>query len=117
MPLRKKEELSAQTIAPYHCLRGKNIPLFVKNNFGNFYSNLFQHQWNGEGRSVAMLNMRGCKSQELREMRPCVAYCPSTQDLYRRESGGLTVIGMIIMMCKITKNTQAMLFHPFACAL
>ena len=23
---------------------GKNVPLFVQNNFGNFYSNLFQHQ-------------------------------------------------------------------------
>jgi hypothetical protein len=34
---------------------GKNIPLFVQNNFGNFYSNLFQHQWDQEGKSVAML--------------------------------------------------------------
>src|SRR5258708_33532176 len=34
---------------------GKNVPLFVQNNFGNFYSNLFQYQWWGGGKSVAML--------------------------------------------------------------
>src|SRR5205823_14248320 len=34
---------------------GKNIPLFVQNNFWNFYSNLFQHQWDLEGKSVTML--------------------------------------------------------------
>ena len=34
---------------------GKNIPLFVQNNFGSFYANLFQHQWQKEGKSIAML--------------------------------------------------------------
>src|SRR6266576_2959924 len=33
---------------------GKNIPLFVQQNFGNFYSNLFQHQWKIEGKAVTM---------------------------------------------------------------
>src|SRR4029077_8258343 len=29
---------------------GKNIPLFVQDNFSNFYANLFQHQWDKEGK-------------------------------------------------------------------
>jgi hypothetical protein len=61
---------------------GKNIPLFVKNNFGNFYSNLFQHQWNGEGRSVAMLEYAWDVSpKNYVKCDPCIATAPSTQDL------------------------------------
>jgi hypothetical protein len=61
---------------------GKNIPLFVKNNFGNFYSNLFQHQWKGEGRSVAMLEYAWDVSpKNYVKCDPCVATAPSTQDL------------------------------------
>jgi hypothetical protein len=61
---------------------GKNIPLFVKNNFGNFYSNLFQYQWNREGRSVAMLEYAWDVSpSNYVKCDPCVATAPSTQDL------------------------------------
>jgi hypothetical protein len=61
---------------------GKNIPLFVKNNFGSFYSNLFQHQWKGEGRSVAMLEYAWDVSpRNYVKCDPCVAVAPSTQDL------------------------------------
>ena len=38
---------------------GKNIPLFVQNNFGNFYANLFQNQWGKEGKALPCLNMHG----------------------------------------------------------
>jgi hypothetical protein len=61
---------------------GNNIPLFVKNNFGNFYSNLFQHQWNKEGKSVAMLEYAWDVSpNNYVKCDPCVAVAPSTQDL------------------------------------
>ncbi len=61
---------------------GKNIPLFVQNNFSNFYSNLFQHQWEKEGRSVAMLEYAWDVSPgNYVKCDPCVATAPSTQDL------------------------------------
>src|SRR6476646_2716024 len=61
---------------------GKNIPLFVQNNFGNFYSNLFQHQWDMEGKSVAMLEYAWDVSpKNYVKCDPCVATAPSTQDL------------------------------------
>lgn len=61
---------------------GKNIPLFVQNNFGNFYSNLFQHQWSKEGQSVTMLEYAWDVSpKNYVKCDPCVATAPSTQDL------------------------------------
>ena len=61
---------------------GKNIPLFVKNNFANFYTNLFQHQWNKEGKSVAMLEYAWDVSpKNFMKCDPCVATAPSQQDL------------------------------------
>jgi Na+-translocating ferredoxin:NAD+ oxidoreductase RnfD subunit len=61
---------------------GKNVPLFVQNNFANFYSNLFQHQWNIDGRSVAMLEYAWDVSpQNYLKCDPCVAAAPSTKDL------------------------------------
>ena len=61
---------------------GNNIPLFVKNNFAGFYSNLFQHQWNKEGKSVAMLEYAWDVSpKNYVKCDPCVATAPSTQDL------------------------------------
>lgn len=61
---------------------GKNIPLFVQNNFGNFYSNLFQHQWDEDGKSVAMLEYAwNVSPSNYVKCDPCVAVAPSTQDL------------------------------------
>ena len=61
---------------------GKNVPLFVQNNFANFYSNLFQHQWSTDGKSVAMLEYAWDVSpQNYVKCDPCVATAPSTQDL------------------------------------
>jgi len=61
---------------------GKNIPLFVQNNFSNFYSNLFQHQWTREGKSVTMLEYAWDVSpKNYMKCDPCVATAPSTQDL------------------------------------
>jgi len=61
---------------------GKNVPLFVQNNFGNFYSNLFQYQWFGAGRSVAMLEYAWDLSpSNFVKCDPCVASAPSRQDL------------------------------------
>lgn len=61
---------------------GKNIPLFVQNNFGNFYANLFEHQWRREGKSVAMVEYAWDVSpKNYVKCDPCVAIAPSTQDL------------------------------------
>jgi len=61
---------------------GKNIPLFVQNNFGNFYANLFQHQWKMEGKSVTMLEYAWDVSPKTYlKCDPCVASAPSRQDL------------------------------------
>jgi hypothetical protein len=61
---------------------GKNIPLFVQNNFGNFYSNLFEHQWEREGKAITMLEYAWDVSpQNYVKCDPCVATAPSTQDL------------------------------------
>jgi hypothetical protein len=61
---------------------GKNIPLFVKNNFGNFYANLFQNQWSKEGKALAMLEYAWDVSpKNFVKCDPCVATAPSTQDL------------------------------------
>ena len=61
---------------------GNEIPVFVKNNFGNFYSNLFQHQWDKEGKSVAMLEYAWDVSpKNFVKCDPCVATAPSPQDL------------------------------------
>jgi hypothetical protein len=61
---------------------GKNVPLFVQNNFGNFYSNLFQHQWKMEGKSVTMLEYAWDVSPKTYlKCDPCIASAPSRQDL------------------------------------
>jgi hypothetical protein len=61
---------------------GKNIPLFVKNNFGNFYANLFQNQWDKEGKALAMLEYAWDVSpKNFVKCDPCVSTAPSTQDL------------------------------------
>ncbi|MEP7374399.1 MAG: DUF2330 domain-containing protein [Chitinophagaceae bacterium] len=60
----------------------KNVPLFVKNNFGNFYTNLFQHQWDKEGKAIAMLEYAWDVSpKNFIKCDPCVATAPSVQDL------------------------------------
>ena len=60
----------------------KNVPLFVQNNFGNFYANLFQHQWKKEGRAIAMLEYAWDVSpKNYVKCDPCVATAPSAQDL------------------------------------
>src|SRR5687767_3098128 len=61
---------------------GKNIPLFVQQNFGAFYSNLFQHQWNREGKSIAMLEYAWDVSpKNYVKCDPCVGNPPTQQDL------------------------------------
>jgi len=61
---------------------GKNIPLFVQNNFGNFYANLFQNQWSKEGKAITMLEYAWDVSpKNYVKCDPCVATAPSTQDL------------------------------------
>ena len=56
--------------------------MFVKNNFGNFYANLFQNQWDKEGKALAMLEYAWDVSpKNYVKCDPCVATAPSTQDL------------------------------------
>ena len=60
----------------------KNIPLFVQNNFGNFYGNLFTHQWEKENKSVAFLEY-AWNVTPINQMKcdPCVGNPPTAQDL------------------------------------
>jgi len=60
----------------------RNIPLFVKKNFGAFYSNLFQHQWNNEGRNLAFLEY-AWDITPINPMKcdPCVGNPPTQQEL------------------------------------
>ncbi len=60
----------------------KNIPLFVQNNFGSFYGNLFTHQWQKEDKSVAFLEY-AWNVTPINPMKcdPCVGNPPTTQDL------------------------------------
>jgi hypothetical protein len=61
---------------------GNKVPLFVKNNFGNFYANLFQHQWSKEGKALTMLEYAWDVSpKNYVKCDPCVSTAPSTQDL------------------------------------
>lgn len=61
---------------------GNNIPLFVQNNFGAFYSNLFQHQWNKEGKNISMLEYAWDVSpKNYVKCDPCVSNPPTQQDL------------------------------------
>ncbi len=61
---------------------GNRVPLFVKNNFGNFYANLFQHQWSKEGKALTMLEYAWDVSpKNYVKCDPCVATAPSVQDL------------------------------------
>ena len=61
---------------------GNNVPLFVQNNFSNFYANLFQHQWQKDGKSVALLEYAwNVSPSNYVKCDPCIATAPSTQDL------------------------------------
>jgi hypothetical protein len=78
----KKGRIEATNYRTISLPTGKNVPLFVKNNFGNFYANLFQHQWDKEGKALAMLEYAWDVSpKNYMKCDPCVATAPSTQDL------------------------------------
>src|SRR5436190_12542320 len=78
----KKGRIEATNYRTISLPTGKNVPLFVKNNFGNFYANLFQHQWDKEGKALAMLEYAWDVSpKNYVKCDPCVATAPSTQDL------------------------------------
>jgi hypothetical protein len=84
---------------------GNTIPLFVQNNFGNFYSNVFQHQWSNEGKSVAMLEYAWDVSpHNYVKCDPCVATAPSTKTWCRQACGGCPATGPTTLMRKPTKN-------------
>jgi hypothetical protein len=61
---------------------GKNIPLFVKNNFSSFYTNLFSHQWDTENESIAFLEYAWDVSpSNYVKCDPCVSIPPDYNDL------------------------------------
>jgi Na+-translocating ferredoxin:NAD+ oxidoreductase RnfD subunit len=61
---------------------GKNVPLFVLQNFGVFYSNLFQHQWVKEGKNIALLEYAWDVSpQNYVKCDPCVGNPPTPYDI------------------------------------
>ncbi len=65
---------------------GKNIPLFVQKNFGSFYANLFQHQWEKENQSVSFVEYAWDVSpSNFMKCDPCVSEPPNFNDL--KEAG------------------------------
>jgi hypothetical protein len=73
---------------------GKNVPLFVQNNFQHFYANLFQYQWFGAGKSVAMLEYAWDVSPaNAVKCDPCVARAPSKRDLVQAGVSWVTSSG------------------------
>jgi hypothetical protein len=61
---------------------GKNIPLFVKKNFSDFYANLFMHQWNREDERIAFLEYAWDVSpSNYVKCDPCVSNPPDYSDL------------------------------------
>ena len=78
----KKGRIEATNYRTVSLPTAKNIPLFVKNNFGSFYANLFQNQWSKEGKAIAMLEYAWDVSpKNFVKCDPCVATAPSTKDL------------------------------------
>ena len=78
----KKGRIECTNYRTFSMPTGKNIPLFVQNNFGNFYSNLFQHQWQREGKAIVALEYAWDVSpKNFVKCDPCVATAPSAQDL------------------------------------
>jgi len=60
----------------------KNVPLFVQKNFGAFYSNLFDKQWNNEDKSIGFLEYAWDVSPaNFYHCDPCIATAPAEQDL------------------------------------
>ena len=78
----KKGRIETVNYRTFSLPTSKNVPLFVKDNFGNFYANLFQHQWEKEGKAIAMLEYAWDVSpKNFVKCDPCVATAPSVQDL------------------------------------
>lgn len=61
---------------------GNNVPLFVQKNFGSFYGNVFNHQWQKENKSIAILEY-AWNVTPVNPMKcdPCVGNPPTEQDL------------------------------------
>ncbi|MFN8698610.1 MAG: DUF2330 domain-containing protein [Flavobacteriales bacterium] len=61
---------------------GRNIPLFVKNEFGEFYKNVFDKSWKSEGRNSVMLEYAWNVSPQQAGVKcdPCVGPPPIYQD-------------------------------------
>ena len=61
---------------------GKNIPLFVKKDFGVFYNNLFNRQWQNENKSIGFLEYAWDVSPtNYVKCDPCVGNPPNQQDI------------------------------------
>lgn len=87
---------------------GNNVPLFVQNNFGNFYANLFQYQWFGAGKSVAMLEYAWDVSpSNFVKCDPCIARAPSTRDLVQ---AGVWWAGSSLKSSEDADNEEG--YHP-----
>ena len=61
---------------------GKNIPLFVKKNFSDFYTNLFRYQWKKEDERIVFLEYAWDVSpSNYVKCDPCVSTPPDNNDL------------------------------------
>jgi len=78
----KKGRVEAVNYRTVNIPTGNNVPLFVKENFGNFYSNLFNNQWRKENRNIVFLEYAWDVSpKNYVKCDPCVSTAPALQDL------------------------------------
>jgi hypothetical protein len=61
---------------------GNNVPLFVQKNFGAFYGNVFNRQWQNEDKNISFLEY-AWNVTPINQMKcdPCVGNPPTEQDL------------------------------------
>lgn len=61
---------------------GNKVPLFIKQNFGSFYGNLFNHQWQKEAKNIAFLEYAWDVSpSNYLKCDPCVGNPPTQQEI------------------------------------
>ena len=61
---------------------GEKVPLFIKNNFADFYTNLFRHQWQKEDKAISFLEYAwNVSPSNYVKCDPCVSNPPDNNDL------------------------------------
>ncbi len=78
----RKGRIECSNYRTVEMVTGNHVPLFVKQNFGSFYGNLFSHQWERENRNIGFLEYAWDVSpSNYVKCDPCVGNPPTQQDI------------------------------------